>query len=183
MNILEIVLGQVPEAIYFAVFMILVKGLKSRRFIFIVSMIIEYLLVLNVLPYSIWSYVLYFILSFLLLKILYKDKSNVTDIFTMGIASLFIVISSFILYVIIYFTIYNMLAYVLLHRIVLILSMVWCKNKLPNINKLYKKLWNRSKNSHNYKMKSTTFRALNLVIFNLSFMFINLGVIFYYCWR
>ena len=101
----------------------------------------------------------------------------------MGIASLFIVISSFILYVMIYFTIYNMLVYVLLHRIVLILSIVLYKNKLPNVNKLYKKLWNRSKNSHNYKMKSTTFRALNLVIFNLSFMFINLGVIFYYCWR
>ena len=65
MNILEIILGQIPEAVYFAVFMILVKGLKTRRFTFIISMIIEYLLILNVLPYSIWSYVLYFILSFL----------------------------------------------------------------------------------------------------------------------
>ena len=58
MDILEIILGQIPEAVYFAVFMILVKELKEKRFLFIISMIIEYLLVLNVLPYSIWSYVL-----------------------------------------------------------------------------------------------------------------------------
>ena len=107
MNILEIILGQVPEAVYFAVFMILVKGLKTRRFTFIISMIIEYLLVLNVLPYSIWSYVLYFILSFLLLKILYKDKSNVTDIFTMGIASISLVITSALSY---FITLGNMIS-------------------------------------------------------------------------
>lgn len=181
MNILEIILGQIPEAVYFAVFMILVKELKTRRFIFIISMIMEYLLVLNILPYSIWTHVLYFILAFLLLKILYKEESNVTDIFTLGVASLFMIISCFLLYVIIYFTIHNMLVYVVLQRIILFASIIIFRKKLPNINKLYKKLWNRSK--HSYKMKSTTFRALNLVIFNLSFVLINLGVIFYYCWR
>lgn len=181
MNVFEILLGQIPEAIYFAIFIILVKELKTKRILFIIGMTVEYILVLNFLPYSIWSHVLYFILSFLLLKVLYKDKSNITDIFTLGIASVFMVISSFLLYVIIYFTIHNMLVYVLLHRIILIISIILFKNKLPNICKLYKKLWDRSK--YSYKMKSTTFRALNLVIFNLSFVVINLGVIFYYCWR
>lgn len=181
MNILEIILGQIHEAVYFAVFMISVKELKTRRFIFIISMIMEYLLVLNILPYSIWTHVLYFILAFLLLKILYKEESNVTDIFTLGVASLFMIISCFLLYVIIYFTIHNMLVYVVLQRIILFASIIIFRKKLPNINKLYKKLWNRSR--HSYKMKSTTFRALNLVIFNLSFVLINLGVIFYYCWR
>lgn len=181
MNILEILLGQVPEAVYFAIFMILVKRYKEKRILFMIGMIIEYVLVLNVLPYSIWVHVLYFILVFLLLKILYKEESNVTDIFTLGIASLFMIISCFLLYVIIYFTIHNMLVYVILQRAILFGSIVIFRKKLPNINKLYKKLWNRSK--HTYKMKSTTFRALNLVIFNLSFVLINLGVIFYYCWR
>jgi hypothetical protein len=181
MNLLEIILGQIPEAIYFAMFMLLTKELKSKRLAFVIGIIIEYVLILNCLPYSIWSYVLYFVLSFLLLKILYRDKSNITDVFTLGIASLFMVISSFVLYVIIYFTIHNMIIYVLLHRIILLISMLLFKNKLPSICNLYEKLWNRSK--HSYRMKSTTFRALNLVIFNLSFVVMNLGVIFYYCWR
>ena len=178
MNILEIILGQIPEAVYFVVFMILVKGLKSRRFIFIISMIIEYLLVLNVLPYSIWSYVLYFILSFLLLKILYKDKSNVTDVFTIGIASIGLIITSVVSY---FITLGNMISCAIVNRIILFVMLYVFRYKLCHINKLYNRLWNRGK--HSYKIKSTTFRALNLVIFNLSFVIINLGVIVYYCRR
>lgn len=178
MNILEIILGQLPEAVYFAIFMILVKGLKEKRFIFTISMVIEYLLVLNILPYSIWSYVLYFILSFLLLKILYKDKSNVTDIFTMGIASISLVITSALSY---FITLGNMISCTIVNRIILFVMLYVFRHKLYHINKLYNRLWNRGK--HSYKMKSTTFRALNLVIFNLSFVIINLGVIVYYCGR
>lgn len=181
MNILEIILGQVPEAVYFAVFMILVKGLKSRRFIFIISMIIEYLLVLNALPYSIWSYVLYFILAFLLLKILYKDKSNVTDVFTMGIASIILIIVSILSYTVVSLFTTNIILGNLCQKIILFFVILVCKSYLPKINNIYRKLWNRSEIS--YKMKSTTFRVLNLIIFNFSFIIINLGVIFYYCWR
>ena len=180
MNILEIILGQIPEAVYFAVFMILVKGLKTRRFTFIISMIIEYLLVLNVLPYSIWSYVLYFALSFLLLKILYKDKSNVTDIFTMGIASVIIIIVSIFSYFIVSLFSTNVIIGNLCQKAILFFITLVYKSYLPKINNIYKKLWNRGK--HSYKIKSTTFRVLNLIVFNFSFVVINLGIMFYY-WR
>ena len=180
MNVLEIILGQIPEAVYFAVFMILVKGLKTRRFTFIISMIIEYLLVLNILPYSIWSYVLYFILSFLLLKILYKDKSNVTDIFTMGIASVIIIIVSIFSYLIVSLFSTNVIVGNLCQKAILFFIILVYKSYLPKINNIYKKLWNRSK--HSYKIKSMTFRILNLIVFNFSFVVINLGIMFYY-WR
>lgn len=180
MNILEIILGQLPEAVYFAIFMILVKGLKEKRFIFIISMIIEYLLVLNILPYSIWSYVLYFVLSFLLLKILYKDKSNVTDIFTMGVTSVTVIIVSIFSYFVISLFTTNIIVGNLCQKIILFFIMLVCKSYLPKINNIYKRLWNRGK--HSYKMKSTTFRVLNLIVFNFSFMVINLGIMFYY-WR
>ena len=49
------------------------------------------------------------------------------------------------------------------------------RNKLPNINKLYIKLWNRNDNVPK-KMKSTTFRALNTVVFNTMFFIINTGM-------
>lgn len=180
MNILEIILGQLPEAVYFAIFMMLVKGLKEKRFVFIVGMIVEYLLVLNVLPYSIWSYVLYFILSFLLLKILYKDKSNVTDIFTMGIASVIIIIVSIFSYFIVSLFSTNVIIGNLCQKAILFFIILVYKSYLPKINNIYKKLWNRSK--HSYKIKSMTFRVLNLIVFNFSFVVINLGIMFYY-WR
>ena len=180
MNILEIILGQLPEAVYFAIFMILVKGLKEKRFIFTISMVIEYLLVLNVLPYSIWSYVLYFALSFLLLKILYKDKSNVTDIFTIGIASVIIIIVSIFSYFIVSLFSTNVIIGNLCQKAILFFIILVYKSYLPKINNIYKKLWNRSK--HSYKIKSMTFRVLNLIVFNFSFVVINLGIMFYY-WR
>lgn len=177
MNLLEIILGQIPEAIYFAIFMLLTKDFKSKRFTFIIGMIIEYVLILNCLPYSIWSYVLYFVLSFLLLKMLYKDKSNVTDIFTLGIASIALIFSSVISY---FITLGNMMGCAIINRIILFAILYFFRYKFCHINNMYNKLWNRGK--HSYRMKSTTFRALNLVIFNLSFIVINLGVIIYH-WR
>lgn len=180
MNILEIILGQLPEAVYFAIFMILVKGLKEKRFIFTISMVIEYLLILNILPYSIWSYVLYFVLSFLLLKILYKDKSNVTDIFTMGIASVIIIIVSIFSYFIVSLFSTNVIIGNLCQKAILFFIILVYKSYLPKINNIYKKLWNRGK--HSYKIKSMTFRVLNLIVFNFSFVVINLGIMFYY-WR
>ena len=180
MNVSEIILGQLPEAVYFAIFMILVKGLKEKRFIFTISMVIEYLLVLNILPYSIWSYVLYFVLSFLLLKMLYKDKSNVTDIFTMGIASVIIIIVSIFSYFIVSLFSTNVIIGNLCQKVILFFIILVYKSYLPKIKNIYKKLWNRSK--HSYKIKSTTFRVLNLIVFNFSFVVINLGIMFYY-WR
>ena len=41
---LELLIGQIPEAIFFALFMIYAKGLKEKRILFIVLMIVEYLL-------------------------------------------------------------------------------------------------------------------------------------------
>lgn len=177
MNLLEIILGQIPEAVYFAIFMILVKRHKEKRMLFIILMVFEYVFLKRFLVYNIWFQVIYFILSFIIMKILYKDKTNVTDIFTLGIASIFLIISSFISYVITYFTCKNMIIGAILVKILIFGMLFIFRNKLYKINDLYKKLWNRSKLK--YKMKSTTFRVLNLVIFNISFIVINLGILFH----
>lgn len=177
MNLLELVLGQIPEAIYFALFMILVKGYKEKLKIFISLMVFEYIFLKYFLVYTVWFHVMYFILSFAIMKILYKNKSNITDIFTLGIASIFLIAASFISYIIIYFTCKNMVIGAILVKVLIFGLLFIFRNKLSKINDLYKKLWNRSK--FKYKIKSTTFRALNLVIFNISFVIINLGILFH----
>lgn len=58
MNVLEILLGQIPEAVYFSLFLIFTKEIKEKRILFTSLMIIEYLLLLYVFPYSIWSHIL-----------------------------------------------------------------------------------------------------------------------------
>lgn len=177
MNLFELIFGQIPEALYFALFIIGVKQLKEKRFIFTILMILEYVLLLNVFPYSIWSHILYFITYYLIMKLLYKDKCQIIDIFTLGIASLILIISCIILYFIVWFIVNDFKIYVILNRILLFIFLFIFKNKLYKIQDIYKKLWNRN-DKIKKKIKSTTFRALNLVIFNFMFYLINLGMIF-----
>ena len=171
---LEILVGQLPEAIYFALFMLLTKQLDTKRLLFIGLVLIEYLLCINVLSYSIWCHILFFILTFIILKILYREKSQITDVFILGIASVWLILScvlpSFLMN-------FNYYVYVAMTRI-LMFSIFILHKKLPKLQLIYKKLWNRNDKIPKI-MKSATFRSINIVIFNFMFYFINLGILFY----
>lgn len=173
----NLLIGQIPEAIYFSLFMIYTKQLKEKKLLYIILMIIEYVLLIQILPYNVWFQILYTFVSFLLLKILYREKSQLIDIFTFSIGSIILMIVSSIAYIIIYNTTRDLNACVLLHSILLFVVLFIIKNKLYNIQKVYKKLWNRKFNNKT-KIKSTTFRALNVVIFNIMFYIINFGVLY-----
>lgn len=172
MNILEILLGQIPEAVYFSLFLIFTKEIKEKRILFTSLMIIEYLLLLHVFPYSVWSHVLYFIITFIIMKILYKNKSNVTDVFTLSIASIILIPISIV-------------SFILSNKIIVlssVISMIFkftiiilFRHKLSKITDIYRRFWN--KDDKPKKMKSTTFRALNLVLFNISIIIINTGMV------
>ena len=111
MDLLEIFLGQIPEAIYFALFMIFAKDLKEKRILYILLMVIEYLLLKHFIKYNIWFQILYTIMQFVILKVLYKEKSQITDIFTFTIASIILILSCLVLYFIIWKTINNFIIY------------------------------------------------------------------------
>lgn len=179
MDILEITLGQIPEALYFALFMIFTNEIKTKRVCFIASTILEYVLLLNAFPYDIWSHILFIITLFLIMKIFYKDKCQVTDIFTLGISSLILIVDSIIIYLLTWFTVNNFLIGVILQKISMFVILFCIRKKLPNLRKLYYKMWNRNDKIKKI-MKSTTFRSVNLVIFNFMFYFINICMILSY---
>ena len=52
MDYAELLLGQIPEAIHFALFMIFTKQLKEKRVLFVLLMIIEYLLLKSFIKFS-----------------------------------------------------------------------------------------------------------------------------------
>lgn len=168
---MELLLGQIPEAIFFALFMIYAKGIKEKRILFTILMIIEYLLLINIFPYNWLFHISYMITIVLTLKILYKEKSQITDIFILLIAYIFLGISCVIPYFIIWKTINNYLVYVILNRIIIFTFLFTLNYKLLNIQKVYKTTWNRNDKIKRI-IKTTTFRALNLVIFNITFCLI-----------
>lgn len=171
---LELLLGQVPEAIYFALFMIFTKEIKTKRITFIVLMVVEYILAKYSHIFSLNFHILYTIMTFITMKVLYKEKTQIIDVFTFGIASIGLIITSAISFLLFR---PNMLAVAISNRIILFILLFLLRKCLPKIEAVYKKLWNRN-DSVDKKIKSTTFRSLNIVVFNLMFYVINLGMLY-----
>lgn len=171
---LELLIGQIPEAIFFSLFMIYAKGLKEKRILFTVLMIVEYLLLKYSFQYNWLFHIGYIILTFLTLKVLYKDKCQITDIFIQIVSYIIMSIFSLICLPIIYKN-YNIA--LIINRIMLFSFIIIFHNKLCKIKDLYKKLWNRN-DKQKHKIKSTTFRCINLFIFNTFFYLINLLMLY-----
>lgn len=182
MNVLQLLLGQIPEAIYFALFMIFTKRLDKKQILFTILMIIEYILLFNFTPMTIWSHISYFIITYMILRLLYHEKSQITDIFTLGIASILMIIISMISYIIVAVTIKDIIICNILAKIMLFIILYFIRNKLYKIQNTYKKLWNRNDKIPK-PMKSITFRCTNLVLFNIMFFIINNSILFYMSWR
>ena len=174
MDLLQLFLGQIPEAIYFALFMIFTKQLKEKRVLFVVLMVAEYLLLKFFIKFNIWFQIAYTAFTYIILKVLYKQKAQITDVFTFTIGSIILILVSAIS-----FGIFrpDMIVGAIINRVILIIFFIFLYDKLPYIQKIYKKLWNRNDKTKN-KIKATTFRSLNLVIFNFIFYIINLGMIY-----
>lgn len=170
---LEVLLGQVPEALYFSLFLIFTKELKEKRLLFTILMCLEYVLLFYVTDYSLYSHIGFFVTTFLILKILYKEKCQITDVFTLTIASIILIIFNIIVSPL--FKVDYILAVIIIR--ILMFSFVFLnKNKLYKIQNLYKKIWNRKEKS-NSKIKSLTFRSINIIIFNIMFYIINAGML------
>jgi hypothetical protein len=170
---LQLFLGQIPEAIYFALFMIFTKKLKEKRILFIILLTLEYILLLRIMPFSIYAHIGFFVMTYIIMKILYKEKSQIIDVFTLSIASIILMISSMICYLT--FSFNTMLA-TIINRIVIFIFLFTINYKLNKIQGFYKKIWNRNKNKT--KIKSTTFRSINVVIFNIMFYVINICMLY-----
>ena len=182
MNVLQLLLGQIPEAIYFALFMIFTKRLDKKQILFTILMIIEYILLFNFTPVTIWSHISYFIITYIILKILYHEKSQITDIFTLGIASMILMIISGICYFTLSTFITNIIIGNAIQKLLLFIFLYFISDKLYKIQNTYKKFWNRNDKIPK-PMKSTTFRCINLILFNIMFFIINGYIIIYLVWR
>jgi len=176
-NIPEMVLGQIPEAIYFSLFMIFAKRLKEKRISFIILMILEYILLKQFIKFNIWFQISYTILTFIILKLLYKEKAQITDIFTFTIASMFLIVVDIPIYFIGRLFTNNYFIIFVFERIIVFITLFLLKDKLFKIQNLYKKLWNRN-DKQKKKIKSTTFRCINIIVFNLSFYLLNIAMLY-----
>ena len=165
------VLVQIPEPVYFSLFLIIGKNIKEKRLLLTGIMIVQYLLLMHIFPYNIWFQLIYTFMSFVNLKVLYKEKAQVTDIFLFATASLILVMVSIFCYMIIYATIKNYVIALIINRILMFVVLYFSRNKIKTTYKSFCSLWNRHNNPK--KMRSLTLRNSSIIIFNSTFAIIN----------
>lgn len=174
LNIILLLLEKVCEAIYFSLFLIYGKKLKEKRLLFIGIMIFEYVILTSVFQYNIWIQIGYTFLTFINLKVLYKDKAQITDIFLFMAASIILIAISFISGMIqINFKV-NHFTLLIFNRIALFLILFLIRNKINVTYKKYYQKWNRHNNKN--QIRSLTLRNISVIIFNLMFYIINIGL-------
>lgn len=176
-NIILLFLEKICEAIYFSLFLIYGKNLKEKRLLFIGIMIFEYLMLKCFIKFNVYFQIAYTFMSFINLKVLYREKAQITDIFLFAVASLVLILISIVSYASIYFTIREYIVALILNRVLLFLFLYFFRRKINLTYKNFYAIWNRHNNPN--KMKSLTLRNISVIIFNLMFCFINLGMIFF----
>ena len=174
-DILILLLEKVCEALYFSLFLIIGKNLKERRLLFITIMVLEYLALTSILQFNIWIQIIYTFMSFVNLKVLYRDKAQITDIFLFAAASIILILISFTcgMLQIAFVVKYQLL--LIINRIILFIVLFLIRNKIYKIYAKYYNNWNRHSNN---KIRSLTLRNISIITFNVMFCIINIGLIY-----
>lgn len=176
--LISILFGLIPEVLFFTLFITCAKGIKKKRIKLFLLMSIAYIICMFIKTYKISYYILFVILTYIIIKILYKNKVQIIDVFIISIAFIYISLLSFICSLLLNYEYTNLTLYYFLYvidRIFLFLPFI-VKDKFNSLYKLYCKLWNRNDNEKR-PIKSLTLRNLSLVIINISIFLGNIYLI------
>lgn len=159
--IISILLGLIPEFLYYYLYLIKIKELKKHKIIFGVLTFINYFVSMLLIRHSFIMYVIFDTVEYLILKILYKDQACITDFFLL----LFIEIYMLIISAICYYLIPNYIVAFIINRILMFIPLIFTK-KIKLIYKKYRNMWNRNDNKLN-PIKSLTLRNVSLLLMNI----------------
>lgn len=154
----SILFGILPEAIYFTLFLIFAKNLKTKRIILFGLILLSYLVLSVFLAFSIWFHVAFMAAMYGIMWLLYR--SELIDIFLISISA--IILTLITVFCCKYIPDYRL--GVLINRGLLFSVIFLFKNELNNLYLLYRSIWNVNKAA---KIKSITVRNISLILLNL----------------
>lgn len=176
MELFRLISAKLLEPIYFSLFLIIGKDLKNKRILLTCIMIFEYIMLTSLIRFNVTFQFIYTFMSFVNLKVLYREKAQITDIFLFAAASVILIILSIITYMTSKITYDNYFISLVLNRILLFLFLYLSRNKIRVLYKKFYSHWNRHNNPK--AIKSLTLRNISIIIFNLMFWVINLCMIY-----
>lgn len=173
--VLSVLLGLIPDVLYFTLFITITKNIKVKRKKLFILIGIAYFICMILQKNIIMYYILFIALIYFSMKILYKEKTQIIDIFIIGISYLWLSILSFILMNFVKRDLSNYYIILLIQKIMIFLPFLF-KSKFYSLYKTYYKLWNRDDNE-NRPIKSITLRNISLILLNSVIFFLNIIII------
>lgn len=143
MEILRLISAKLLEPLYFSLFLIIGKDLKKKRLLFTLIMIFEYIMLTSIIEFNVALQFIYTFMTYLTLKVLYREKAQITDIFLFAVASIILIIVSVISYLSVYYTIKNYYVAMVLNRVILFTFLYFSRNKIRTYYVKFYSLWNR----------------------------------------
>lgn len=174
--IFSLIFGLIPETLYFTLFLIFAKNIKEKKIKLFLLISLSYILCIMTIRYKLLLYVVFIFSMYLILRILYKKKALITDIFLFAISMTYLVIISYIFYILRNKINFNPFFSYILVRILLFIPIMFFKSKLNSIYKIYCKFWNRN-DKEKRPIKSITLRNISLTIMNLLIILMNIFMI------
>lgn len=176
MELFRLISAKLLEPIYFSLFLIIGKDLKNKRVLLTCIMIFEYIMLKQFIHFNVAFQFIYTFMSFVNLKVLYKEKAQITDIFLFAAASIVLIALSIFTYMTSKMTYDNYFISLVINRILLFTFLYLGRNKIRDLYKKFYSHWNRHNNPK--AIKSLTLRNISVIIFNLMFWVINLCMIY-----
>lgn len=173
--LVSILFGLIPEVLYFTLFITYTKNIKEKRIKLFLLISIAYFLCMICQRFIIIYYVMLMTLIYFSMKILYKNKTQIIDIFVIGISYFWLAILSFVLMKFVNKDFSNYYIVLLIQKILLFIPFIF-KNKFNILYKKYCRLWNRN-DKEKRPIKSITLRNLSLILLNSIIFFLNIIII------
>lgn len=173
--ILSLLLGIIPETIYFTLFLSYAKDLKEKRIKLGILIAISYALCIMISRFQILYYVTFIALVYLSLKLLYKKKTQITDVFVVSLAYFWVAILSFALMFLVNKDYSNYYLICVINKILLFVPFIF-RNKFNTWYKKYYSFWNRN-DEIKKPIKSITLRNISLILLNGFIFFLNIAII------
>ena len=167
--VLSLLLGAVPDTLYYYLYLTRIKDIKNRRLALFLLILAGYVLFFMIIRFNLYLYLAFYVYLYLVLKFIIK-KADITDFFLL----LFIDVYCMGISAILYFSISNYFLALIISKVLIFVPLIF-KDKLKKMYQTYRKLWNKSNNKER-KIKSITLRNISLIILNaiivLTYLFI-----------
>lgn len=171
----SVLLGLLPEVLYFTLFIIYTKNIKEKRLKLFLLICVIYFICLFIQKWQTLYYVILIALIYIILKIMYKKKVQIIDIFIISLMCLWITFLSFVMLFFIKEDYSNYWQLYIINRVLLFLPFL-IKDKFNILYKKYYKLWNRN-DKEERPLKSITLRNTSLILLNSFIFFMNMTLI------